>query len=127
MLKNNPKIALAHEFLVQYGGAEKTFEAIAEMYPDTPIYTAKYDKKNIDAMSPILRNRTIISPDQSFINKASKYLFTFMMAPVFENMDFRKYDLVISDGNTWNKGILLKPYMRNTSSITSASLFTSTR
>ena len=32
-----------------------------------------------------------------------------MMAPVFENMDFREFNLIISDGNTWNKGILTKP------------------
>lgn len=104
-----PKVALAHEFLVQYGGAEKTFEAIAELYPDAPVFTAKYNEKFISKMSPILRNRTIIAPKQSFINSISKYFFTFMMAPVFEDMDFTDYDLIISDGNTWNKGILVKP------------------
>jgi glycosyltransferase involved in cell wall biosynthesis len=103
------KIALVHEFLVNFGGAEKTFEAIADLYPQAPIYTAKYDQKNISKMSPSLRDRKIISPDQGLINKASKYIFTFMMAPVFENMDFRDFNLVLSDGNTWNKGILTKP------------------
>lgn len=101
-----PKIALAHEFLVQYGGAERTLEAIAEIFPEAPIYTAKYDAKN---MPEDLRNRTIISPKSSWINKASKYFFTFMMAPVFEGFDFNEYDIVISDGNTWNKGIITKP------------------
>jgi len=113
MTDNKPsmeaKVALAHEFLVHYGGAEKTFEAIAELYPDAPIYTAKYDQKNISKMSPILRGRNVIAPHQNLINSASKYLFTFMMAPVFENMDFREFNLIISDGNTWNKGILTKP------------------
>jgi glycosyltransferase involved in cell wall biosynthesis len=104
-----PKIALAHEFLVQYGGAEKTFEAIAELFPAAPIYTAKYDEKNISKMSAVLRGRKVISPAKSVINKASKYFFTFMMAPVFEDMDMRGYDLILSDGNTWNKGILVKP------------------
>jgi len=113
MTDNKPnmeaKVALAHEFLVHYGGAEKTFEAISELYPSAPIYTAKYDQKNISKMSPILRGRKVIAPHQNLINSASKYLFTFMMAPVFENMDFREFNLIISDGNTWNKGILTKP------------------
>jgi len=109
MSTDSPKIALAHEFLVQYGGAEKTFEAIAEIFPGAPIYTAKYDPRFISKMSRTLSNRRIIAPDQNVINRASKYLFTFMMAPVFENMDFRDYDMIISDGNTWNKGILTKP------------------
>lgn len=104
-----PKVALAHEFLVQYGGAEKTFEAIAELYPDAPVFTAKYDSKYIPKLSPILKDRKIISPQTGVINQASKYLFTFMMAPVFEDMDFREYDLILSDGNTWNKGIITRP------------------
>ena len=76
-----PKVALAHEFLVQFGGAEKTFEAIAELFPDSPIYTAKYDKTR---MPESIKNRTIIAPKFGFINKAAKFLFAFMMAPVFE-------------------------------------------
>jgi glycosyltransferase involved in cell wall biosynthesis len=106
---NQPKVALVHEFLVQYGGAEKTFEAIAELFPNAPIFTAKYDQNFISKMSPSMAKRTIIAPKVGLVNKASKYLFTFMMAPVFENMNFKDYDLVISDGNTWNKGIITRP------------------
>lgn len=109
MQNKQPKVALAHEFLVDYGGAEKTCEAITEIYPDAPIYTAKYDQKNIAKMSPILSSRNIIAPQQNVINRATKYLFTFMMGLVFESMDFRDFDLILSDGNTWNKGILTKP------------------
>ncbi len=105
-MENTPKIAIAHEFLTQFGGAEKTLEAIIEIFPDAPIYTAKLNKK---ILPPTFKNRQIISPKTSFINKASKYLFTFMMAPVFENLDFSEYDIIISDGTTWNKGIITKP------------------
>lgn len=103
---NNLKVAIAHEFLTQYGGAEKTMEAIAEMFPNAPIYTAKLDRK---ILPDKMKNRTYICPDNTFVNKASKYLFTFMMAPVFENFDFSAYDIIISDGTTWNKGIIVKP------------------
>lgn len=105
-MENTPKIAIAHEFLTQFGGAEKTLEAIIEIFPDAPIYTAKLNKKILPAT---FKNRQIICPKTSFINKASKYLFTFMMAPVFENLDFSEYDIIISDGTTWNKGIITKP------------------
>lgn len=101
-----PKIALAHEFLVDYGGAEKTFEAIAEIFPDAPIYTAKYDPKN---MPDSINRRKIVAPKNNIVNKVTRYIFTFLMAPVFESFDFNDYDLIISDGNTWNKGILTKP------------------
>lgn len=101
-----PKIALATEFLTQYGGAQKTLEAIAQIYPDAPIYTAKYEPKN---MSAYINSRKIICPKAGFINKASKYFFTFLMAPIFEQMDFREFDIIISDGTTWTKGIITKP------------------
>lgn len=101
-----PKVALAHEFLVQYGGAEKTFEEIAKIFPDSPIYTAKYSDKYLP---DFIKSREIIYP-KGFWNKlTSKLFFLFTMPTIFESFDFRSYDIVISDGNTWNKGIITKP------------------
>ena len=101
-----PKIALAHEFLTQYGGAEKTIEAIAEIFTEAPIYTAKYDRRK---MPDSINNRKIIYP-KGLGNKASEKLFFLLRMPtIFEEFDFRDYDIVISSGTTWNKGILTKP------------------
>lgn len=101
-----PKVALAHEFLVQYGGAEKTLEAISEIFPDSPIYTAKYNPKNI---SEYINSKEIIYPKGLIHKLSSKLCFLFTMPTIFESFDFRKYDIVISDGTTWNKGILTRP------------------
>lgn len=101
-----PKIALAHEFLTQYGGAERTIEAIAEIFTEAPIYTAKYDRKKIPSS---INNRKIIYP-KGLGNKISEKLFFLLRMPtIFEEFDFRDYDIVISSGTTWNKGILTKP------------------
>ncbi|MFZ2664396.1 MAG: glycosyltransferase [Patescibacteria group bacterium] len=101
-----PKVALAHEFLEQYGGAEKTFEEIAKIFPDSPIYTAKYNPRY---MPECIKSREIIYP-KGLVNKfTSKLFFLFKMPTIFESFDYRKYDIVISDGNTWNKGIITKP------------------
>ena len=102
----NPKVALVHEFFTQWGGAENVFASIAELFPDAPIYTAKLDKKCLQGS---IKDRNIIAPKSAMSNGALMPIFTFLMAPVFEDMDFREYDLIISDGNTWNKGILTKP------------------
>ena len=101
-----PKIALAHEFLAQFGGAEKTFEAMTEIFTDAPIYTAKYDPKN---MPNSITQREVIHP-KGVLNKVTeKLFFLFRMPTIFEDFDFRNYDIVISSGTTWNKGILTKP------------------
>jgi len=39
------KIALVHDYLVQYGGAERVLEAFTEIFPKAPIYTMVYDRK----------------------------------------------------------------------------------
>jgi glycosyltransferase involved in cell wall biosynthesis len=101
-----PRIALATEFLVQYGGAQKTLEAIAELYPEAPIFTAKYDPKY---QSEFINKRKINYPKGSFTNSLAKHFFVFAMGPIFESFDFRNYDIVISDGTTWTKGIITKP------------------
>jgi glycosyltransferase involved in cell wall biosynthesis len=101
-----PKIALAHEFLTQYGGAEKTIEAIAEIFTEAPIYTAKYDRKKIPSS---INNRKIIYPKRLGNKISEKLFFLLRMPTIFEEFDFRDYDIVISSGTTWNKGILTKP------------------
>ena len=37
------KVALAHDYLNQYGGAERVLEQLHDLYPDAPIYTSMYD------------------------------------------------------------------------------------
>ncbi|NMB91800.1 glycosyltransferase family 4 protein [candidate division WWE3 bacterium] len=101
-----PKVALAHEFLEQYGGAEKTFEEIAKIFPNSPVYTAKYNPKY---MTEFIKSREIIYPKGLFNGLSSKLFFLFKMPTIFESFDYRKYDIVVSDGNTWNKGIITKP------------------
>lgn len=101
-----PKIAIAHEFLTQFGGAEKTLEAIAEIFTEAPIFTAKYDSKS---MPKSITEREIIYPKGLFGGITEKLFFLFRMPTIFENFDFREYDIIVSSGTTWNKGILTKP------------------
>jgi len=103
-----PKIAIATEFLEQFGGAQKVLEAIAELYPDAPIYTAKFNKRALDTAS-VIKDRKIIYPKGTWVNMLAKHFFVFAMAPIFENYNFKDFDIVISDGTTWTKGIITSP------------------
>ena len=108
---NKPKVALVHDYLVQYGGAEKTLEAICELFPDASIYTSIYKPENFTG---IIKSREIVtskSLDSLFrtIPILSKY-FTFLTPLVFEGFDLSKYDLIISDSSSYAKGVLTKPH-----------------
>lgn len=41
-------IAIAHDYLLVMRGAERTFAAIADLYPDAPILTLLYDERGTD-------------------------------------------------------------------------------
>jgi glycosyltransferase involved in cell wall biosynthesis len=40
-----PRVALAHDYLLVMRGAERTFAAIADLYPRAPIFTLLYDEQ----------------------------------------------------------------------------------
>lgn len=42
------RISLAHDYLLVMRGAERTFAAMADLYPDAPIYTLLYDEQGTD-------------------------------------------------------------------------------
>lgn len=101
----NLKVAFVRDYLTQYGGAEKTLEAMLELFPNAPIYTGVYNKGNL---TPKIEGRTIFSTQNKLIVKFQKY-FTFLMPLVFESFDLSQYDLIISDGQAWAKGVLTNP------------------
>ncbi|MBU3935117.1 hypothetical protein KJ909_00400, partial [Patescibacteria group bacterium] len=41
-MSKTPKIALVHDYLKEYGGAESVLEALSDIFPDAPIYTSLY-------------------------------------------------------------------------------------
>ena len=100
-----PRVAFIHDYLVQYGGAEKTLEIMSDIFPEAEIFTGIYKP---DLLSKKLNSKKIISPGTSLLSKWPKY-FTFLMPLYFENFDLRNYDLIISSGNAWAKGVLTKP------------------
>jgi glycosyltransferase involved in cell wall biosynthesis len=104
------KIALVHDDLVQWGGAEKVLGAISDMYPDAPIFTSVFDESN-----PLLRarfkgKRIITSFIQKIPGWRSFYRPLLPLYPLaFESFDFSEYDLVISQTTKFAKSIITKP------------------
>lgn len=102
------KVALVHDFLVSYGGAERVFEAMAEMYPDAPIYTLLYDKER---MGEHFRGRDIrvswLAKLPNFLKKRYRFFLPFFPVAV-ESFDLRDFDVVISSCGAWSKGIITR-------------------
>ncbi len=102
------RVALVHDYLVQYGGAERVLEALAELFPKARIYTLIYNSEYFDK---IFSGRKIHTSFLQKIPFASSYhrIFPVLMPMAIENFDFSNYDLVISDSNSYAKGIITNP------------------
>ncbi len=102
------KIALVHDYLVQYGGAERVLEAFTELFPYAPIYTLVYDP---EAMHGIFANKRIYTSFLQrlpFSRKRHRF-FPPLMPLAIEEFDFSQYDIVLSDSSSYAKGILTRP------------------
>lgn len=102
------KIALVHDYLVQYGGAERVLECFTELFPYAPIYTLVYNK---DLMHGKFKGKNIKT---SFIQNfpfAKKHhrIFPHIMPAAIEQFDFSAYDIVLSDSSSYAKGIITGP------------------
>lgn len=104
------KIALVHDDLVQWGGAERTFYYLTQLFPDASIYTSVYDRDN-SLLTPYFVHKEIKT---SFLQKIPGWKFLYKallpLYPIaFEQFDFSEYDLVISSTTRFAKSIITKP------------------
>ncbi len=102
------KIALVHDYLVQYGGAERVLEAFAELYPYAPIYTLIHDPEAMHGVFADKRIYTSFLQKYRFVRKHHR-LFPPLMPPAIEQFDFSKYDVVLSDSSSYAKGVITRP------------------
>ncbi|MDP2934357.1 MAG: glycosyltransferase [bacterium] len=105
------KIALIHDYIISYGGAEKTFKVLSEIFPDAELYTLFYDKSIVEKLK-IGEGRKIHT---SFLQKfprflRRKYQLLLPLMPIAaETLDFREFDIVISSSFSFTKGIITRP------------------
>ncbi len=107
------KVALAHDYLREYGGAERVLEVLHEIFPSAPVYTAYYNPESLGE-----NGKRFVSWDirTSWFQKfpfANKLLSLFrLFAPMmFESFDLSEYDLVISSSSAayLAKAVITKP------------------
>jgi len=102
------KVALIHDHLAQDGGAEKVLKILADIFPQAPIYTLLYEKKQVDKYFKDRQIETsIIQKLPGGVKHYQWYLFFMPIAVEF--FDLRKFDLVISDTSSFAKGVITSP------------------
>lgn len=102
------KVALVHDWLANYGGAEHVLWALHELFPEAPVYTLVYNPDRLPEKFRELDVRT------SFLQKIpgakTKYQAFLPLMPVaVEQFDLTGYDLVISSSHACAKGVITRP------------------
>lgn len=97
------KVALVHDYLAEYGGAERVLEALHQMFPDAPVYTAFVDQKRLGIQWQRFADWDIRT---SWLKKIPfhKQLFSplrLFSPQFFSSFDLSEYDLVISSTNAY--------------------------
>src|SRR3954447_1984546 len=102
------RVALAHDYLNQNGGAEKVLEHLHALYPDAPIYTSMYDPKLMPRAYRSWDIRTSFMQRLPFVTtRHQAYLMVYPIA--FESFDLSEYDVVISNSSAFCKGVVTGP------------------
>lgn len=104
------RVAIVHDDLVQWGGAERVLRGLCEIYPDAPIFTSVFDFSNEELVKNFGSKKIITS----FLQKIPgwKFLYKVLLPfyPIaFEQFDFTGFDLVISHTTRFAKSIITKP------------------
>ena len=102
------KIAIVHDWLVTYAGADRGVDQLEQTFPGAPIYTLVYDKSKFPAHFQKYDVRTTYLQKVPFAVKLYKNMLTLMPA-AFEALDLSEYDLVISSCSSCSKGIITRP------------------
>lgn len=102
------KIALAHDYLVQHGGAERVLQAFTEIFPDAPIYTLVYDREAMRGAFADRDIRTSFLQRYAWVRRNHR-LFPLLMPLAIEEFDFSHFDVVLSDSSSYAKGAITGP------------------
>lgn len=102
------KVALVHDQLQEFGGAERVLVTLKKMYPDADVYTSFYSPQKLGRHAHLFKEWNIITSwaDKVYPFKRFFSPFRFITPLLWKYFDFSKYDLVISSSGAYmSKGI----------------------
>ncbi|MDD5547747.1 MAG: glycosyltransferase [Candidatus Pacebacteria bacterium] len=97
------KVALLHDYLNQYGGAERVLEVFCEIFPDAPIYTLFYDEaKTLGRFKGKVKKTSFL--DKKFISKNHRTFIPLMPLASSLMKIGKDYDVILSSSAGYGKG-----------------------
>ncbi|HSX39789.1 MAG TPA: glycosyltransferase [Candidatus Saccharimonadales bacterium] len=109
------KLAIVHDDLIQFGGAERLLLAVHEIWPEAPIYTSvaskRWQKVCKDQKIKLITSYMRFLP---FIEKLNRFYSPFLLHVLaFESFDFSQFDVVLSISARYAHAIIVKPQTKH--------------
>lgn len=103
MKQHNMRIALVHDYLIEYGGAERVLEALHELYPDAPVYTSFI---NTDSLGIHWQRFQDWQLHETWLTRLPFYKklhspYRLFAPSAFRSLDLSNFDVVISSSNAY--------------------------
>jgi len=104
-----PRVAVVHEWLLDYAGSERVLREILELLPRADLF-ALIDRPNEELMAAIPR-RARSTTFLQFMPRPLRWLrfYVPLMPFAIERLDLSGYDLVVSSSHAVAKGVLTAP------------------
>jgi glycosyltransferase involved in cell wall biosynthesis len=103
------KVALVHDYLIRFGGAERVLLELHNLFPEAPIYTLLYEEEQMGKFFKDTEVRTsFLQKFPHFIRRRHRHLLP-LLPVAAESFDLRDFDLVISSSSAFAKSIITRP------------------
>jgi glycosyltransferase involved in cell wall biosynthesis len=91
------KVAIVHDYIKEYGGAERVLEELIRLYPDADVYTSLYAPEYLGPHEERFKNINVKTTFLNSIPGKQKLISPLrLLSPfAFKNLDLRKYDVII--------------------------------
>jgi glycosyltransferase involved in cell wall biosynthesis len=100
-LKRPPRVAIAHDWLTNMGGAERVVLAFHQAFPEAPIFTSVYRPEKV----PLFKGLDVRTTWLQKIPLASRahQLFAYLRPAAFRSLKLDEYDVVLSSCSAESK------------------------
>src|ERR1700716_3438244 len=99
---DGPRVAIAHDYLTQLGGAEKIVLSMTKAFPDAPIYTMLYDPSTT---YPEFADRDIrVAPINKLARLRKHHRVGLPIFPLVARSVFVDADIVLTSTSGWAHG-----------------------
>lgn len=104
-----PRVAIVHEWLVHFAGSERVVAELLRLYPDADLFAVIdfLDEEGRATLGGRRAETTFLQRAPFIARHYTRYLAWMPLA--IEQLDLRRYDLVISSSHAVAKGVLTGP------------------